>query len=114
MRKIIGAAHLSLDGVMQGPGGPGEDTSDGFDLGGWSMKYQNEKSRAAVLGLVGTLAEPNDLLLGRKPLTSSPAIGLMFPPTIGSVLSSRRPTNMCDVRSCPIFLGQQPGAARYR
>ncbi len=66
MRKIIGAAHLSLDGVMQGPGGAHEDTSGNFDLGGWSMKYSAEKSGAAILDLVGTLAEPNDLLLGRK------------------------------------------------
>ena len=67
MRKIIGAAHLSLDGVMQGPGGPDEDTSNGFDLGGWSMKYLDAKiGAAAILNLVGTLAKPNDLLLGRK------------------------------------------------
>jgi dihydrofolate reductase len=65
MRKIVGAAHLSLDGVMQGPGGPQEDTSNGFDLGGWSMRYSAEESGAAILDLVGTLAEPNDLLLGR-------------------------------------------------
>jgi dihydrofolate reductase len=66
VRKIIGAAHLSLDGVMQGPGGPQEDTSGGFDLGGWSMKYSAEKSGAAIMSLVGTSARPNDLLLGRK------------------------------------------------
>jgi dihydrofolate reductase len=66
MRKIIGAAHLSLDGVMQGPGGAHEDTSDAFDLGGWIMKYSDEKSGAAIISLVGTLAKPNDLLLGRK------------------------------------------------
>ena len=66
MRKIIGAAHLSLDGVMQGPGGAHEDTSDAFDLGGWIMKYSDEKSGAAIFSLVGTLAKPNDLLLGRK------------------------------------------------
>ncbi len=66
MRKIIGAAHLSLDGVMQGPGGAQEDTSEGFDLGGWSMKYPAEESWATVIRLVGTVAKPNDLLLGRK------------------------------------------------
>ena len=66
MRKIIGAAHLSLDGVMQGPGGPNEDTSNGFDLGGWSMEYPDEKSGAAIMGLLGTPAKPHDLLLGRK------------------------------------------------
>ena len=66
MRKVIGAAHLSLDGVMQGPGSAHEDTSDAFDLGGWSMKYSDEKSGTAIISLVGTLAKPNDLLLGRK------------------------------------------------
>jgi dihydrofolate reductase len=66
MRKIIATAFVSLDGVMQGPGGPQEDTSGGFDLGGWTTNYRSEKSGAAVLDMVGTLAKPNDLLLGRK------------------------------------------------
>jgi dihydrofolate reductase len=66
MRKIIATAFVSLDGVMQAPGGPAEDSSGGFDLGGWTVKYSDEKSGAAVLRLVGTLAKPNDLLLGRK------------------------------------------------
>jgi len=66
MRKIIASAQVSLDGVMQGPGGAQEDTSDGFDLGGWSMKFSDAKSAAAIMGLVGTLDKPYDLLLGRK------------------------------------------------
>jgi len=66
MRKIIATANISLDGVMQGPGGPQEDTSDGFDLGGWSMQFSDAKSGAAIMGLVGTLDKPYDLLLGRK------------------------------------------------
>jgi dihydrofolate reductase len=66
MRKIMGTAFVSLDGVMQGPGGPQEDTSGGFDLGGWTTHYRSEKSGAAVLDMVGSLAKPNDLLLGRK------------------------------------------------
>jgi dihydrofolate reductase len=66
MRKIIASAFVSLDGVMQAPGGATEDPSGGFDLGGWTMKYSDEKSSGAVMRMVGTLARPNDLLLGRK------------------------------------------------
>ena len=66
MRKIIASAQVSLDGVMQGQGSAQEDTSDGFDLGGWSMKFSDAKAGAAIMGLVGTLDKPYDLLLGRK------------------------------------------------
>ncbi len=66
MRKLIAVAFVSLDGVMQAPGGPAEDPSGGFDLGGWTMKYSDEKSGAAVMRMVGTVAKPNDVLLGRK------------------------------------------------
>jgi dihydrofolate reductase len=66
MRKIIASAFVSLDGVMQAPGGATEDPSGGFDLGGWIVKYSDEKSGGAVMRMVGTLAKPNDVLLGRK------------------------------------------------
>ncbi len=66
MRKIIASAQVSLDGVMQGPGGTQEDPSNGFDLGGWSMKFSAAESGAAIMGVVGTLDKPYDLLLGRK------------------------------------------------
>jgi len=66
MRKITASAFVSLDGVMQAPGSAAEDPSGGFYLGGWTMDYSNEKSAVAVMGMVGTLAKPNDLLLGRK------------------------------------------------
>jgi dihydrofolate reductase len=66
MRKIIAMAFVSLDGVMQAPGGPTEDPSGGFDLGGWIVKYSDEQSSGAVMRMVGTLAKPNDVLLGRK------------------------------------------------
>jgi dihydrofolate reductase len=66
MRKIIASAQVSLDGVMQGQGGAQEDISDGFDLGGWSMKFSDAKSGAAIMSMVGTLDKPYDLLLGRK------------------------------------------------
>jgi dihydrofolate reductase len=66
MRKIIAIAFVSLDGVMQSPGGATEDPSGGFNLGGWVVKYSDEQSGAAVRTMVGTLAKPNDVLLGRK------------------------------------------------
>lgn len=63
MRKIIAGAFLSLDGVMQGPGGPEEDTSGGFALGGWTVPFWDD----AIAGAMGeSFASPFDLLLGRK------------------------------------------------
>ena len=66
MRKIIAVAFVSLDGVMQAPASPTEDPSGGFDLGGWMVQYSDEKSGDAVMKMIGTLAKPNDVLLGRK------------------------------------------------
>ena len=66
MRRIIASPFVSLDGVMQAPGGPTEDPSDGFDLGGWTVEYSEETSGGAVMRMVGSLSRPNDLLLGRK------------------------------------------------
>lgn len=63
MRKIIALEHISLDGVIQGPGGPDEDTSGGFAYGGWIASYSD-----AMLGsaLRKQMNSPFDLLLGRK------------------------------------------------
>jgi len=66
MRKIVASAHLTLDGVMQGPGGAEEDPSGGFDLGGWSFRFSDDDALAALIGMLGSAAMPNDLLLGRK------------------------------------------------
>jgi dihydrofolate reductase len=54
---------LTLDGVMQAPGGPGEDDSDGFTFGGWSVNYWDERMREFM---TQTMSGPFDLLLGRK------------------------------------------------
>ena len=63
MRKVVVLEHISLDGVIQAPGGPDEDTSDGFAHGGWIAPYAD--------AMLGTLLRrqmnlPFDLLIGRK------------------------------------------------
>jgi dihydrofolate reductase len=63
MRRIIGAAFLSLDGVIQGPGGPGEDTTGGFDLSGWLPALWDDAVGETIDQI---LKEPMDLLLGRR------------------------------------------------
>jgi len=65
VRKLVAMAFVSLDGVMQAPGGPSEDPSGGFDLGGWIMKYSDATSGGAVRRMIGTLEQPHDVLLGR-------------------------------------------------
>src|SRR5688572_12031084 len=62
MRKIIVLSMITLDGVMQAPGGPKEDTSGGFKYGGWVEPYSDE-----VYGkVVQKELKPADYLLGRK------------------------------------------------
>jgi dihydrofolate reductase len=63
MRKLIVLEHLSLDGVIQAPGGAEEDTSGGFAYGGWIGNYADEIGGTA---LRKQMNKPFDLLLGRK------------------------------------------------
>jgi dihydrofolate reductase len=63
MRKLIISTFLTLDGVMQAPGGPEEDVSDAFASGGWSVNYWDERM-GQVMG--DAMSEPFDLVLGRK------------------------------------------------
>jgi len=63
MRNIIGGVFLTLDGVIQGPGGPTEDITDGFLEGGWVFKIWDEAAGAAIGAL---FAGAYDLLLGRR------------------------------------------------
>lgn len=63
MRKIIGSVFVSLDGVIQAPGGPDEDRTGNFELGGWLFEFSD--------GVVGERVDklftpPFDLLLGRR------------------------------------------------
>ena len=63
MRKLIVQSQITLDGIMQAPGGPEEDPTGGFKYGGWSAGYYDD-----FLGGVMSeqMAKPFDLLLGRK------------------------------------------------
>lgn len=62
MRKIIVSSMISLDGIMQAPGGPGEDTSGGFKYGGWVAPYFDN----VYAKVMEKQMKPADLLLGRK------------------------------------------------
>lgn len=63
MRKLIVLSFITLDGVMQAPGGPEEDTSGDFKLGGWSVGYFDDFVGKVMARQMG---HPFDLLLGRK------------------------------------------------
>lgn len=63
MRKVIAGAFVSLDGVMQAPGGPEEDPTRGFAFGGWTFHYWDD-AMGQVMGEM--FGKPYDLLLGRK------------------------------------------------
>ena len=63
MRKLIVGAQVSMDGVMQAPGGPTEDPTKGFKFGGWAMPYFNQEFGEEIDRV---FQEKFDLLLGRK------------------------------------------------
>jgi dihydrofolate reductase len=64
MRKIVVGAMVSMDGVMQAPGGPTEDPTKGFKFGGWEMPYSDQEFGEELVDHV--FKEKFDLLLGRK------------------------------------------------
>ena len=63
MRKLVTNTFVTLDGVMQAPGGPEEDPTGGFAYGGWSVSYWDDRMAGVIQE---RLARPFDLLLGRK------------------------------------------------
>ncbi|MDE2249990.1 MAG: dihydrofolate reductase family protein [Gammaproteobacteria bacterium] len=63
MRKLIVSTFASLDGVMQAPGGPQEDPTGGFALGGWMFNYADETTDISTAGFDG---KDRELLLGRR------------------------------------------------
>lgn len=63
MRKLIASTFVSLDGVMQAPGGPEEDPAQGFSLGGWTFAYWDEVMGQSMSGFDGN---DRELVLGRR------------------------------------------------
>jgi dihydrofolate reductase len=63
MRKIIAITQVTLDGVMQAPGGPGEDPSNGFTHGGWAMPFVDDAAGQVIDEII---AGEFDMLLGRR------------------------------------------------
>src|ERR1044071_9166814 len=63
MRNIIAITQVTLDGVMQAPGGPEEDPRNGFTHGGWAMPFVDDAARRVIRA---TIAGEFDLLLGRR------------------------------------------------
>ena len=63
MRKIIATTFITLDGVMQAPGGPVEDTTGDFRFGGWSFHYWDEMMGSTMNEIMNS---PFDLLLGKR------------------------------------------------
>ena len=63
MRKVIANEFMSLDGVVQAPGGADEDTSGGFEHGGWHLRYFDDLSQKWVLE---SIVEAGGFLLGRR------------------------------------------------
>src|SRR5919198_3992969 len=63
MRELVVLSFVTLDGVMQAPGGPEEDPSDGFEHGGWSFGYWDEQMQTTMGAM---MSKPFDLVLGRR------------------------------------------------
>ena len=63
MRKLVAISNMTLDGVTQAPGGPDEDPTGGFELGGWAVGYFDDALMEEIRSAMET---PFDLVLGRK------------------------------------------------
>ncbi len=63
MRRVIVSSFMTLDGVVQAPGGPGEDDGGGFVHGGWSIPYWDDRMAEVM---TAAMSDPFDLLLGRR------------------------------------------------
>ena len=73
MRKLVVNTFLSLDGVMQAPGGPDEDPTEGFDAGGWAVGYWDDVMGAAMAETMD--ASRSTCCSAARPTRSSPPTG---------------------------------------
>jgi dihydrofolate reductase len=89
MRRIVGAAFVTLDGVMQGPGGPTEDPTGGFEFSGWLPPVGDDAIHAKIGELFG---RPFDLLLGRRTYDIFAAYWPFAPDEMAGI---RDPFNAC-------------------
>src|SRR3989442_13003644 len=109
MRKIIVGAMVSMDGVMQAPGGPTEDPTKGFKFGGWEMPYFDQEFGEE---LDRVFKEKFDLLLGRKTYEIFAAYWPSTKKTLAMAVSpsclrtSRRKGFRAQARSIPAWPGQ--------
>ena len=92
MRKLTGAFFQSLDGVIQGVGGPEEDRSGGFRFGGWTVPFTDESTKQPMDKLY--LEPEYDLMLAKRTYDISPLSGRTTR-TIRSARNSSASTNMC-------------------
>ena len=89
MRRIVGATFLSLDGVMQGPGGPSADTTGGFQLRGWLPPVGDDAIDRKIGEIFG---RPFDLLLGRR---TYEIFAAYWPYASDQMADIRDPFNVC-------------------
>jgi len=98
MRELVVNTFLTLDGVMQAPGGPDEDESGGFAHGGWSVNYWDEQGGQLI---ANAMSRPFDLVLGRRtydifaaywPRSTDETVAKPFNQATKYVASRSRPT----------------------
>jgi dihydrofolate reductase len=114
MGKVIVMNHLTLDGVMQGPGRADEDTRDGFEHGGWALPYADE---AMVAKMGERMGEDRAFLFGRRTyedlLASWNARGGPFKDALNSArkyVASSTPATRLEWPNSTLLHGDVPGA----
>src|SRR5918993_3510252 len=93
MRMLRATTFLSLDGVMQAPGGPEEDEEGGFDKGGWSVNFFDEQVGEAMDAFMSV---PFDLVLGRKTYDIFARYWPTAPPEAGGDPPNDAPKNLAS------------------